>query len=246
MKKQSLILSFALVLLGCNTEINTNIESYSLNFLPRKCNYLLCATMLRKTTVFQNENYYEYHFNGTDVTSASVDDFTIGIFTANTIEGNQDLLDTPIPSLENEIAMNYKKVYSAPKTLQNSSSFNFSLISINYSITGIKKLIISSVDVPLFSKDAGTSLNEFFDIVKYDPDFIASSATNRIIYGYGEKKPESIDQWLSLSPLGQPALYLHLNTIPLNLPQTVQFKVDMETNEGIKFSNIINKVTLRN
>jgi hypothetical protein len=66
----------------------------------------------------------------------------------------------------------------------------------------------------------------------------------------GEKRftskeyPTSIDEWLSLSPLGQAAMFLVPNKKIEGLPLDVQFVVQTETADGLLLSDTTRVITI--
>ena len=236
--KQIFIIVFIMAFLtGCTQKESNN---YSMIFRPQECNYIYAANGYRTTTIFKGVTYFEYYLI-TETPSLKPDDYILSIYANN--RGGLNDTGTPIPSLEREIEQNYRKNTASTTN----SGYSFDIFSMEYRTTGITQLSISSLDTPLFGKAPGASLNEYFNIIKYDPDFIASYETNHLLYGFNSKnKPTSIEEWLSLSPMGQPSMSLHLNTLPGNLPLSVRFVVYAETSTGKILCDTTNVVTFGN
>jgi len=240
-----LMLLFVSLFSSCKDKDNST-ETYSLVFHPRKCTYSAAVTKLRTTNIYLKTTYFEY-LDVENNASIKSTDYVISVYTSN--RGGENDLDSPVTSLEKEIKLDYNKYVtnSANSSSANKTKLYLSMIPMEYRTNGIVKLSISSIDNPLFGKVAGTSLNDYFEIVKYNPDFIASSESKSLIYGFSDtNKPATIDEWLSLSPLAQPTIYFRLNTAPDNLPLSVRFKIDIETTDGIVLSDTTKVITLVN
>ncbi len=226
---------------------SVNDENYFIEFQPRNCNIVGVLSKQKVETKYNNEIYFDY-IDLTENTLIKSSNYTLVVSTSNG-RGQNDF-DTSISSIEKEIELNYKKwvsILKAKSSINDASNVFTNKIDIRYRIDGVVNFNISSLDAPLFGKPIGTSLNQYFEIFKYDPDFIASYESKRLLYGYTDKvKPTAIDEWLSLSPMAQPTMFLRLNTIPENLPVTLRFKVDMETTNGITISDTTKVITLTN
>lgn len=246
MKMKILLFLTTLVMLSC-IDNNRDVVDYFLKFQPRKCNSIGVISKQSVGATYNNVVYFDY-YNIEANTSLKNSDYILALYTSNG-RGEKDL-DSPIPALEKEIELSFKKRSNNMKVKSanmNDTGYYTTLHEINYRIDGIRYLNISSLDAPLFGKPTGTSLNQYFEIFKYDPDFIASYDGKRLVYGYTDKeKPTAIDEWLSLSPMAQPSMFLRLNATPENLPITLRFKVDMETTDGIIISDTTKVVTLTN
>jgi hypothetical protein len=235
-----------MILIGCKDN-NDDEENYFIKFQPRKCTHINLISEKRVGTIYNDVVYYDY----TDIEDKSTlkaNDYVLALFTTNGL-GEEDF-DTSLPELEKEIEINYKQLVNSRKSKSiggNNTKVYTSMIDIRYRIDGVKSLTISSLDAPLFGKPIGTSLNQYFEIFNYDPDFIASYEIKRLVYGFTDTdKPTAIDEWLSLSPMAQPSMFLRINAEPENLPVTLRFKVDMETTDGIFISDTTKVFTLTN
>lgn len=263
--KTFILLLTTLVMISCKDN-NGNEDNYFLEFYPRKANHVWSAPCRVITTEYNGELYYDYKTLSID-DKLKAKDFFISIVTADkrtdsliksinpdfefiTFYSGNKFISQGIPTLEKEIEMNYNRRSNSMKAksiANQNANVNTSKINIEYRVDGITDFDISSLDAPLFGKPIGTSLNQYFEIFKYDPDFIASYDSKRLVYGYTDKeKPTAIDEWLSLSPMAQPSMFLRLNATPENLPVTLRFKVDMETTDGIIISDTTKVVTLTN
>jgi hypothetical protein len=152
-------------------------------------------------------------------------------------------INTHNSGIELQINLSYKKSY--PKSVTKANSEANDIIRMEYRLNGIKNIKISSLNTTLFGQSPGQSLNDYFFIGKYIPQIIISSTNLNLLYGFKSKTlPTSIDEWLALSPMAQPAMYLELKSAPPELPQTVQFTVEMETDTGAKLSYTSFPVTL--
>jgi hypothetical protein len=250
MNKSLLFTIIILLSIACK-ENNDNIESYSFDFKPRKCNIVSLLSMKQTATEYNGITYFEY-LSIEENTKIKSSIYVIGIWAANGFD--RFVIDDPIPSLEKEISIDYEKYLNksylpSKSNLLQDTDFELAttIHEIEYRLDGIVNFNISSLDAPLFSKPIGSSLNQYFEIFKYNPDFIASYDSKRLLYGYTDKeKPNAIDEWLSLRPMAQSSMYVRLKSIPDNLPVTLRFKVDMETTNGIIVSDTTDVVTLSN
>lgn len=264
--RQTILLLLTLLLLASCTDNNGNEENYFLEFRPRKANHVWATPCKIITTEYKGDLYYDYKTINSD-DKLKINDFFLSVITADkrtdsliktvnpnfefiTFFSDSEFISQGIENLEKEIELNYKRYLNSmkAKSIGNQNAYDYtSKIDIEYRIDGVVNFNISSLDAPLFGKPIGTSLNQYFEIFKYDPDFIASYESKRLLYGYTDKvKPTAIDEWLSLSPMAQPTMFLRLNTTPENLPVTLRFKVDMETTDGITISDTTKVITLTN
>jgi len=263
--KTFILLLTTLVLISCK-DGSGNDDNYFLEFYPRKANHVWATPCKIITTEYKGDLYYDYKTINSDE-KLKINDFFLSVVTADkrtdsliksinplfefiTFYSDSKFISQGIATLEKEVEMNYKRLSKSMKAKSigsQNANINTSKIDIEYRIDGVVNFIISSLDAPLFGKPIGTSLNQYFEIFKYDPDFIASYESKALLYGYTEKdKPTAIDEWLSLSPMAQPTMFLRLNATPENLPVTLRFKVDMETTDGIIISDTTKIVTLTN
>ncbi|GHT55843.1 hypothetical protein FACS189451_12980 [Bacteroidia bacterium] len=160
-------------------------------------------------------------------------------------------MDERIPSLEKQITQAYEQTLRSSSGLRVSSSLDYTdMIHIEYRITGVRNLQISSLDAPLFGKPKGESLNDFFDIVLYDPKILADKPTKNLILGESAPNsefPRSIKEWLSYEPLGQPNMYIKPNApLGVPLPVTARFVVKLETDDGKVLMDTTKAITITN
>lgn len=265
MNKKLLLLLTIILLLSCKDN-NGNEENYFLVFRPRNANHVWVTPCKLITTEYKGDLYYDYKTINSD-DNIKINEFFLSVLTADkrtdslikTINPNYEFITffsdnkfvtSGLSSLEKEIELSYKRWSSSMKIKSNNDqdtgSYDAS-INIEYRIDGVSNLTISSLDAPLFDKPIGTSLNQYFEIFKYDPDFIASYESKHLVYSYTDKeKPAAIDEWLSLSPMAQPTMFLRLKATPQKLPVTLRFKIDIETTDGIIISDTTKVVTLTN
>ena len=238
-------LIFILVLLSlfsCKRE-NSGKDNYFLEFRPRECNYIFAVPGYIKKTVYQGNTYFDYRFYS-ETNFFPAQDFFLNIETHNlnveklfseSENAYSEImlnLDEPIPDLETQIEVNYRKKSASLKSNLKSAVDYTAMIEMEYRIDGAKNFKISALD-KLFGQEPGTSLNEYFKIIRYDPDFIASSDTYNLLYGFSDKdKPEDIDEWLNLSPLAPALMYVAFREVPDDLPDSIRFVVEMETDKG--------------
>ena len=264
--RQTILLLFTLLLLASCTDNNGNEENYFLEFRPRKANHVWTTACKIITTEYKGDIYYDYKTIYSDE-RLKIKDFFLSVVTADkrtdsllktinpnfefiTFFSDNQFVTTGLSLMEKEIELSYKRRSSSMKIKfhnnQDAASYDAS-INIEYRIDGVRNLTISSLDAPLFGKPIGSSLNQYFEIFKYDPDFIASYDSKHLLYGYTDKdKPTAIDEWLSLIPMAQPTMFLRLNATPEYLPVTLRFKVDMQTTDGITISDTTKVITLTN
>lgn len=247
-----------------NSCVQSEKNGYSIHFDPRNCTYLWATNCYQTSTEFKGVVYHDY-FELVDST-VNVNDFFISVATANKevatlfkydgivyFPSNSDSIGTSQPSLESEIKMsfdNYMKKISKSNTkalIGNSDETSFNVFQIEYRTNGVKSFTISALDAGLFGKNPKESLNKNFEIIRYAPDFIASTETKSLLYGYSDTdKPTNIDEWLSLNPLAQPTMHLRFKSNPSNLPITTRFKINMVTDDGLLLSDTTKAVTLIN
>jgi hypothetical protein len=229
-----LILSIILlVIVSCKDKVN-NMEGYSLRFFPRKVSYIDIIPGELKISWYENRKFVEYF--KLETTNVSKDNLFIWVTMSDSIND----LDTSIPNLEQQITFDYEKSLSSTKALD-----YHNLVELEYRTTEIKSLTITTLNTPLFGKSPRESLNDFFDIIKYDPPVIVSAPTKTLVYGYSSTDyPVSIDEWLSLSPLAQAGMYLVPNRDIEDLPLDVQFVIKMETADGLILHDTMQKITI--
>ncbi len=234
-------LFFGLIILilqtGCDTT-TSNQQGPILLFYPRVCSLIGCLPMKRVEQTYKETKYYEYQ-KTEESESVNAENFVLLFCTGN--NGGAYDYDAPIPSLEKEIELDYK---GDNKSYGESGGESMASIDMNYRTTGILKLNIYAKDATLFGKSPGVSLNDYFNIFLYEPDFIASYETRSLVYGFRSKKPTEISEWLSLSPMAQPGMYLLLNTVPDETPLSTCFIVEVETSTGLVLRDTTTSVTL--
>lgn len=219
-----------------------------IEFRPKECKNIYVAQAKRIPVYGQNREIVRYDYSGTDDTSIPAANFGLAIFTYNqTLSVNNDLLDEHITQLEMEIEQSYRKSSKSTSSAgaKNSYEYDAPPIIIEYRTTGIISISVSSQQVSMFGEEVGQPIDQHIVIVQYDPDFIASSESKSLLYGYSEtNKPTTLAEWVSLSPLAQPIMYLCLSTAPTKLPITTSFKVDVITNEGLELSYTTKQITI--
>jgi len=256
---------------SCKKE-ESNKEGYSFVFLPRKVKMVFISP---GTKIFyegsKDLNNYATLFEN----SVPEDQFFISILTSN-YDPRPDLakdnpnydpkssmpigypysfdnLDDPIPSVEQQIKLDFEKDVKQNSSGNGSANNSEHIIFLEYRTSQIKALTVSTLNTPLFGRQAGESLNDFFDIVLYDPAVIISAPTERLVCGFsilnhnnppGKEFPTSIDEWLNFRPFGQASMYLSPNKKMEGLPLNVQFVVQMETAEGLVLSDTTRTITI--
>ncbi len=253
MKYKIGLLLLTIICASCSKD-DQNQESTSLAFFPRHCNNIyIIPGAIAKTNSGSYTKYRDSEQNG----EINGDSLILSILTSSYdisnlyARGYPGLLyptsldqhvDNHNQNIETQITLLYKKTWSS--TIPTKSDAN-SVLFMEYRLDGIRSLKISTLNTKLFGIEPGGSLNEFFKIIYYNPQIIISSTTQNLLYpGSIADLPTSIDEWLAISPMAQPAMYLELKSAPPELPQTVQFTVEMETDTGTKLSYTSFPVTL--
>jgi len=243
------------------SEIN---EGYFLSFRPRQVKNVFITFGEKQFRYYEGVKYFTYY--GLEADRVAEDQFFISILTSNYdirmdyAEANPDYdpatfpinifylshwknLEDPLPSVEQQIELDRKK-WSRSDGVSEKDYMN--MIEVEYRTTEIKSLNISALNAPLFGKPAGEPLNDFFTIIDFEPPVIVSAPTERLVYGYSSGNyPTSIDEWLSLSPFGQAAMWLEPNRKIEGLPLQVQFVVQMETADGLLLSDTTRVITIQ-
>ncbi len=246
--KNLIAIILLLSLFSCKKENNSN-DSYFLDFRPRECDYLFIVSgEIFHHTSPEGINYVDYqaypedgyddalnlflalHTHNLNVDSIiNAEGGKLPYFNPGIYEG----ITNPIPDLETQIELNYQKKNVSLKSNLKISTVSAALIEMEYRIDGVDNFNISALG-KLFNQEPGTSLNQYFKIIRYDPDFIASSDTQNLLYGFSDKdKPEDIDEWLNLSPLAPALMYVAFREVPDDLPESIRFVVEMETDRGV-------------
>jgi hypothetical protein len=258
--KRFILLSILVISIASCKDVTNNGEGFSFYFKPRKATFVYVDPGKRKIAYYDG-GYKYIRYESLSGDEVSINDLFLTVGTLNydsallRVEGATDMemssfhnsfLDDPIPEVEEQIEEDYRKYLSSFAKPSGLDAMN--LIQFEYRTTGIRNLTIKTIDTPLFGKPAGESLNDFFKIVRYDPSVIVSSSTNRLVYGYSEQiYPESIAEWLHLSPLAQSKMYLETKASPgITSPVSVQFEVQLETNEGIMICDTTRVFTITN
>ncbi len=235
-----------LSLFSCKKENNSN-GNYFIDFRPRECDFVFVVPGEKfHHTSPEGINYVDYQsypttgyddvlnlFLALHTHNLNVDSIiyseggTIPYFNLHINDG----ISSPLPDLESQIEINYRKKSASSSDLKSALDYT-AMIPMEYRIDGVKNFNISAQD-KLFDQEPGTSLNDYFKIIRYDPDFIASSDTHNLLYGFSDKdKPENIDEWLNLSPLAPALMYVAFREVPADLPESIRFVVEMETDKG--------------
>ena len=242
MRKYFLLLIIALLASSCEKDKGGGGETHLYIFLPRKVAYIR-ADILKQMTKYYPDGKPYTDYNFLEEENVRKGEWRLSVITANfnprdTIDANlyRTLVDTPIPEVERLLAQDYESYYFKPSSssLRNSESAYLNMINIDYRISTIRNLTIRTLHTSLFGKQAGESLNDFFNIVSYNPAII-TTPNYRLIYGYADQKSVSIpvDEWLSMLPLAEIGMSMAPNTSVTGLPLDVQFVVEMETDEGL-------------
>ncbi len=247
-----------LLLTGCDL-IDSKVDP-GIEFLPRSSNRVWFVSGVQSPNAYYGEFLYDYKALRSD--SVVCKDFFLSVFTGNDslsakfkryenrfvvfLQGPTSGLETSNLSLEKEIEKSYLKFINSGRSGFSTKSYDI-ITPMEYRIDGISKFSISALDKSLFGEKAGTSLNNYFEIFKYEPDFIASNETKTLLYGFGNNdKPSDITEWLNLHPMSAPCIYIRLKQVPEHLPLSVRFKVDIETSDGKASSDTTKVLYLHN
>jgi len=262
MKNCVFLFIFIVFLDSCHDKISPS-QNVNLDFRPRKVTNVFISPGAQRFSYYQGFKGIDFlNMEGTQVTE---NNFFIAILSFNCdpridyakVDSTYDTksymifcptsmenLDEPIPEVEQQIRLDFDKYLNQNKS-SSSGGYRDALEAEEYRTTQIKSLIISALNTPLFGKPAGESLNDCFNIVKFDPPVIVSAPTQRLVYGYTSKEyPASIDEWLSIFPFGQASMYLVPNKKIEGLPLDVQLVVEMETAEGLILSDTTRMFTI--
>jgi len=232
-------------------------EEATFNWYARKVNNVFIAIGYRTDITWYGNSYTEKH--DLDGDSVSSNSFFLAVLTSNyDPRSHQDtIISMPIKfnshmspyfdernaNIEQQIQRDYDKNISHPNG--KGLSYDF-FIDAEYRLTEITNLKLLTLNTRLFGKDAGESLNDFFDIIVYNLPVIFTAPTERLVYGCGSTDmPTSIDEWLSLQPLAQETMWFTPNiAVPEKLPLNVQFVVEMTTKEGAVLRDTTKMVTI--
>ncbi len=256
--KLNLILVCSLILVSsCNKD--SGDPDIIFKFQPRECKFVYSVPGNVTSNKYGETNYKEY-FDLTDFSkSVKSQEFFLAILTSNfdlsTINNEpwigtrfpsitNSSIDKSIKSIETQIEAEYIRYLKSMKPTKSVNSVETDLEMIEYRTTGVKDLRITA-NCKLFGKNAGEDLKNYFYISRYTPKVIISFETNAMLYGFlSDELPESIEEWLSLKPMAQPVIYLEMESIPEELPQTVQFTVELETSSGALISYTSRAITI--
>jgi hypothetical protein len=251
---KNFILLFASVMLLMSCEENKDEQDkdkYSLCFLPRKVSHLF---------VLSGQQLGTYDLNIYKNLKMSRDQFGISVLTSNfdildayslSLQFENSDKNANIQSIEEQIRQDYFQKYPMETSMTPNIRFVSKkgqvqeFVDIEYRTSVVRNLTISALATPLFGKQAGEPLNDFFNMAIVNPPLIVSSLTNTLVYGYSDSSyPTSIKEWLDLSPLAQANIYLVPNTEISEVPVQVQFVVQMETAEGVILSDTTRMITI--
>jgi hypothetical protein len=248
MKKIMLLFCLFIVLLtSCGEEdtVNHNIVS----FKPRKCNYVWAETKYLFPTEYDGITYYTI----SDIELSNTD--SIAVLDASTLliklsTGNQyHLFNNVLDSSDTYIEKQLLQSYRADET-QNGykgSGESTSLFALEYRTTGVRALSVSCLNQKLWGIEPGEELGQHFTIWQYDPTQIVTSGTKKLLFGFTDNAksfPKTIEEWIALSPMAQPCMYLLLDSVPAEAPCPVQFVLTLSTNEGTILKDTTDRIWL--
>ena len=118
--------------------------------------------------------------------------------------------------MENQMRMYFELL----KTNTGCSGFD----SVEYRVEPLEQLKVCA-DVPLFGKEAGASLNDYFEVYRELYPFFFTSDKLLIVKGapWGP-----IDEYLEHQPMAPGLLFLHLLEMPPEAPCTVSFTAEVK------------------
>lgn len=217
------------ILASCNKENVDNTESFSLNFYPREVSNTWISPGIKVKNAFtiDGEQITAYDFRQSESDQFSANELFLSICTSNEaprkgqfiVAGGDDSKGEHIPALERQIETDYRDMPTRAN-----------VVTMEYRTNGVKAITITA-DKTLFGVPAGSSLNDYLTIAKYEPDYICGTNL-QVLYGKGDQnKPTEIASWLQLKPLAQPNMFLSLSSIPEELPQEVCFSVTLITDK---------------
>lgn len=249
-----LVIILLTIVTGCSKKSDTPSD-YFIDFRPRTSNHLFVSPGLMTENEFNGETYFEFeaypesgytnaeqffiavHTHNVDLRSIITEaGGSIPVFDPQLYNGKEE----SVVILESQLESDFQNY------IKGGDGDYANLIPIEYRRDGVEILRIYTPDVTLFGLEAGSNLVDHFRIVKFFPDFIATSQTYHLVYGFSQSdKPQNIDEWLNLSPLSPPLIYLAFKTIPFDLPETLTFVVEMITSEGREIGDTTRLVTFK-
>ncbi len=224
--------ALALVLGACDKSKEGPRESYILIFLPRECTAMQITPLKDSvlSTVGKDGKTVSWHSEESiDNGSVAADKFILTLKTFS----EDGKTTANITDLETQLDHDYRRS-RATKSSEDADLVmtKANLVNWEYRVTGVKDFKIIALS-QLFGQPAGTSLNKYFKIHRFDPKQIISYRTKDLIWGYSdEEEIENIALWLSLEPMAPPAIYFRFNTIPAEIPADVEFVAVLETTDN--------------
>ena len=257
-KKFLLILFCALFLFSCEETEDEMGSGNFVEFHPRECNYVYsllgCTLTKEQVQAYDEANIYNDGYRAdiqkdsvysadrvlllvytTDRSRDSLFNAVLySIFMVFSEDKENDFTAPHLPILVNQLTKSFGRTILPPeKTRSIDLPSSLGVILMEYRTDAVRNLTISSLDATLFGCPAGTPLNDYFEIDMYQPDFIASSLTQGLVFDRFEDKPKTIREWLYYSPLASPGIFLRFSSTPPELPVSTRFVVTMETNKKV-------------
>jgi hypothetical protein len=239
--KKYLTLSIIVILIASCTDKGNKGDGYGYRFLPRKVSYIITVvgTQTLKYSSIDGKPYLQYGRMEEDFVRNNEWNLSIGTlnFNPDTLQNWGlffTLIDTPIPEVQRQLVQEYEYQKKINDQYAGSSKGQdaFNWVDIDYRISPVLNLTVYALKTPLFGKQAGESLNDFFDIVGHNPA-VFSTPSYRLVHSSANKDPIPLYEWLSLRPLAQVGMNIVPNKPLSGLPLDVQFIVEMETGEGL-------------
>jgi hypothetical protein len=229
---------------GEDKSVNYNIVS----FKPRKCNYVWVETKHLYSTEYEGITYYtigDIELSNTDsIAILDASALLIKLSTGNQYPLSNDVLDESDTYIEEQLLQSYR-AYETQNASQSGESAN--VVSLEYRTTGVQALSVSCLNQKLWDIEPGEELGQHFTIWRYDPKHIVTSGTKRLLFGFTDDTgsfPQTIEEWIALSPMAQPCMYLLIDNVPTEVPCPVQFVFTLSTDEGTILKDTTDRIWL--
>ncbi len=252
MKNLFLLFLSILTLVSCKKKGN-GPESSMIDFYPRECNYMWASWSKIKDASYNgvylydilnvNENELRAKDALITISTSNLDTLLLKIEKAASISCpycQQEQIANLDPKFDQKLAPHnvaleaqLQNDYNNPVSkLKSAKAEETNLIRLEYRVTGVKNLTITSTHT-LFGKTPGTVITEYFTIKQLEPKQVISSKTSQLLIGYSDKDTlATIAEWLYMEPMAQPTIFLAFKTVPAELPAAINFIVTLETNNG--------------
>lgn len=211
-------------------------EKSMVSFKPKACRCIWVNLKRLSTNVYEDKTYYsidEMERVGADsVGTLDATALLMELSSSNQLLSSGEAFDKHDAYIENQLLQSYR-TYERQGVTKSGDAVN--VVSIEYRTTGVQTLTVSCPDQKLWSVEPGSSLNKNLKIWRYDPPHLVSYGTKKMLFGYTNDAgvfPESVEDWLSLSPMAQPRMYFLFRTVPDEAPCVVRFEITLQTTDG--------------